>query len=138
MIVCRTLDYIVNTDLNSLLSKKFTYAKSIGIEIEIELTEPIDNLVIKPKGFLKIMDRLLEDAFQSIKGSDEKKMLFCMFYKNGDLWCLVKYNFLTNNNQYFNLGEYNKKLNETMKGYSTISNIDYEDSVITRLIIMLK
>jgi hypothetical protein len=90
MVVCRTLDYIVNTDLNRLLFEKFTYAKSIGIEIEIELTEPIGNLIIKPKGFLKIMDRLLEDAFQSIKGSDEKKMLFCMFYKNGDLWCLVR------------------------------------------------
>ncbi|WP_092241098.1 hypothetical protein [Lacrimispora sphenoides] len=138
MVVCRTLDYIVNTDLNSLLSEKFNYAKSCGIEIEIELTEPIDNLIIKPKGFFKIMDRLLEDAFQSIKGSDEKKMLFCMFYKNGDLWCLVKYHFLANDNQHFSLEKYNKKLAKTMKGYRTISNIEYEDSVITRFIIMLK
>jgi hypothetical protein len=138
MVVCRTLDYIVNPNLHKFLLSKFNEAKDIGIEIEIELTEPIDNLIIKPKGFLKIMDRLLEDAFQSIKGSDEKKMLFCMFYKNGDLWCLVKYHFLTNDNQYFSLDEYNKKLNETMKGYRTICNIDYEDSVITQLIIILK
>ncbi len=138
MIVCRTLDYIVNPELHKFLFTKFDKAKEIGIEIEIELTEPIDNLIIKPKGFFKIMDRLLEDAFQSIKGSNEKKMLFCMFYKNGDLWCLVRYHFLTNDNQYFSLKEYNKKLDRTMKGYRTISNIDYEDSVITQLIIMLK
>lgn len=138
MVVCRTLDYIVNPDLHKFLLSKFNEAKDIGIEIEIELTEPIDNLIIKPKGFLKIMDRLLEDAFQSIKGSDEKNMLFCMFYKNEDLWCLVRYHFLTNDNQCFSLEEYNKKLNEAMKGYRTICNIDYEDSVITQLIIILK
>ncbi|MGL6220573.1 MAG: hypothetical protein ACRC36_21180 [Lacrimispora sphenoides] len=138
MIVCRTLDYIVNPELHKFLFTKFDKAKEIGIEIEIELTESIDNLIIKPKGFLKIMDRLLEDAFQSIKESDEKKMLFCMFYKNGDLWCLVRYHFLANDNQHFSLEKYNKKLAKTMKGYRTISNIEYEDSVITQLIIMLK
>ena len=138
MIVCRTLDYIVNPELHKFLFTKFDKAKEIGIEIEIELTEPIDNLIIKPKGFLKIMDRLLEDALQSIKESDEKKMLFCMFYKNGDLWCLVRYHFPTNDNQHFSLEEYNKKLAESMKGYRTISNIEYEDSEITQLIIILK
>lgn len=54
MIVCRTLDYIVNPELHKFLFTKFDKAKEIGIEIEIELTESIDNLIIKPKGFLKL------------------------------------------------------------------------------------
>lgn len=91
MRVCRSLDYIVNTDLHLYLFAKFDYAKSKGIKINIELTEPIVHLPIKFKEYIEIIGVLFNNAFEIMAGSIEKELDFYMFYDNEELHLVIKY-----------------------------------------------
>ena len=91
MFVCRTLDYIVNTDLHVFLFVKFDYAKNKGIKVNIELTEPIVHLPINSKEYIEIIGILLNNAFEIMAGHIEKELDFCMFYANEELHLIIKY-----------------------------------------------
>lgn len=88
--VCRTLDYIVNTDLHLFLFVKFDYARSKGIQIEIELTEPITHLPIDSKEYIEVIDLVLDNAFKMIMESTEKKLNFYMFHIDKELHLVLK------------------------------------------------
>lgn len=91
MYVCRTLDYIVNTDLHLYFFVKFDDARSKGIQIEIELTEPIMYLPIDSREYIEIVDLILDNAFEVIAGSSEKKLNFYMFYACGEMHLVIEY-----------------------------------------------
>lgn len=91
MYVCRTLDYIVNTDLHLYLFVKFDCAKNKGIKVEIELTEPIMYLPINCKEYIEIIDILFGNAFEMMAGSITKELYFNMFYTDEELHLVIKY-----------------------------------------------
>lgn len=88
MRVCKTLDYIVNTDLHLYLFQKFEYAKAKGIEIEITLTDFITNL---PEDYIEVLDLLLDNAFDSISEFHEKVLSLHMHYVSEKLYCIIHY-----------------------------------------------
>jgi len=91
MHVCRTLDYIVNTDLHLYFFIKFDEARSKGIQVEIELTEPIMYLPIDSKEYINIVDLVLDDVIEGIAGSSEKKLNFYIFYACGEMHLVIEY-----------------------------------------------
>lgn len=91
MCICRTLDYIVNTDLHLYLFVKFDDARSKGIQVEIGLTEPVMYLPIDSREYIKILDLILDDAFEVIAGSSKKKLNFYMFYACGEIHFVIEY-----------------------------------------------
>ena len=91
MRICKTLDYIVHTDLHLYLFSKFDYAKSKGIRIRIELTEPITNLPIDSDKYTQLVGVALDEAFETITQSSEKQLLFSMFYKYEELYFIIAY-----------------------------------------------
>lgn len=93
MFVCRNLDYIVNTNLHLYLFVKFDNARCKGIEIEIELTEPITYLPVDSAKYIEIVDLLLDDVICSLAESKNKKMNFYMFYTDGKLHLVIQYPF---------------------------------------------
>lgn len=137
MFVCRTLDYIVNGDLRKSLDQKLKYVKTAGVEVEIELTEPIDDIIIDVKELIKMIERIIDDALILMKELDDKKMLFCSFYKDNELWIIIKYNTAATTTA--PLWHMNKKLNKLLnKHHNIISNITNEDSWITQELIIFK
>jgi hypothetical protein len=135
MFVCRTLDYIVNEDLHRYLDEKLTHIKSIGVEVEIELTEPIDDIIIDAKELIKMIEQIIDDALVLMKETDNKKMLFCSFYHEYALWVIIKYNATVTTP----LRCLNKKLNKILNKYINInSNITYEESSLTQELIIYK
>ncbi len=91
MHVCNTLDYIVNTDLHLYLFVKFDDIRSKGIQIEIELTEPIFCLPVDSVKYIEIVDMVLDNATDSLMESSDKKLNLYMFYTEGDLHLVIKY-----------------------------------------------
>lgn len=91
MHICRTLDYIVDTDLHLYLFVKFDNAKSKGIQIEIELTEPITRLPVGSKEYTAIVDLILDNAFGLIADSGDKKLRFYMLYADRELHLVIEY-----------------------------------------------
>jgi len=137
MIVCRTLDYIVNPELHKFLLTKFDKAKEIGIEIEIELTEPIADLIIDFKEFSEIIEAAFNDAFKAIHESIEKKLVFCMFYKNEELHFIIQYRAYTDSKQIV----YEKNLNvclekALMKYCDVYCNTEIEEYLVTQQLIV--
>ena len=85
-----TLSNLKNTALKSLLSSKFIYAMEIGIKTEIELTEPISELFIDSLDLSRIIGIFLDNAMEAVMEADKKELSFCMFYKEGDLYLIIR------------------------------------------------
>lgn len=81
---------IKNTAFKSLLSSKFIYMIEIGIKAEIELTEPIEDLVIDCLDLSRIIGIFLDNAIEAAIDTDEKEIIFCMFYKNNQLYIIIQ------------------------------------------------
>lgn len=129
MRVCRTLDYIVNTDLHLYLFVKFENARSEGLQIEIELTEPITRLPIDSKEYLEIVDLILDYAFRSIVESTDKKLKFYMFYTDKELHLVIQYAFYKNHS--------NRAEDMLLPNYKNINLYTTEegDSIIRYLVV---
>lgn len=135
MFVCRNLDYIVNGDLHKCLDEKLTYARNTGVEVNIELTEPIDNTIIDTTELNKMINQIIDDALILMKETDNKKIQFCSFYKYDELWIIIKYNATTT----ISLLNINKELNKLLnKHYNILSNITNDKSWITQELIIYK
>lgn len=138
MIVCRTLDYIVNPDLHKFLLSKFDKAKDMGIEIEIELTEHIDDLMIDLNGFFRIIDTILGEAFKSIIESDIKKLVFCMFYKGDCIHFIINYHISTKSDEHTHIVNLCKRISKVSKKYDAFQSISIDDFEVTHEICVSK
>ncbi len=85
-----TLSNIKDTALKSLLSSKFIYSMETGIKAEIELTEPITNLYMDSLDLSRIIGIFLDNAIEATGETDEKELHFCMFYKEDNLYIIIK------------------------------------------------
>lgn len=91
MFVCRTLDYIVNTDLHLYLLVKFDAMRGKGIHVEIELTEPITYIPMDAGKYIEILDMVLGSAMDSLVESFDKKLNFYMFYTEREMHLVLQY-----------------------------------------------
>lgn len=87
MFVCKTLNYIVNTDLHLYLFEKFNDFRSKGIRVEIKLTEPIVRIPMESGDYIKLMDMVLNNAMKYT----DKRIEFYMFYTDRELHLVVRY-----------------------------------------------
>lgn len=85
-----SLSNIKDTGLKSLLSSKFIYAMETGLNVEIELTEPIDNLYIDTLDLARILGIFLDNSIEASVETKEKIVRFCMFYGQNKLWIIVQ------------------------------------------------
>ena len=90
MYVCRTLDYIINTDLHLYLFTKFEDMRIKGILVEIELTEPITRIPMDSIKYLEIVNMVIDNAVDLIAGSDYKKLKLYMFYTGEELHLFIQ------------------------------------------------
>lgn len=120
MQVVRTLEYIYNEDLNKYLSSKFRYAKDMGIEVEIELTELIENLFIDFEDYKKILDRAFRNAFRIIKKVNIKKLSFAMFYNYGHLYFIIEYPSYNKYGRMFYPWDVIKNMDIVLKDYDNV------------------
>ncbi|WP_303872012.1 hypothetical protein [Acetobacterium wieringae] len=135
MRVVRTLEYIYNKDLNNYLASKFAYASSKGMEVEIELTEPIIDLLIDFKDYKKILDKAFKYAFRTVKKCDEKKLVFCMFYNYGHLYLAIIYPAFTKTDRIVFAKDIESKMYRVIKKYENVhQHIVNEKSKITHQI----
>lgn len=91
MFVCRTLDYIVNTDLHLYLFEKFDRVRNKGMQIEIELTEPIFYLPVDATKYIEIVDIVVDNAIDSLAESFDKELNFYMFYTEKELHLVLRH-----------------------------------------------
>lgn len=135
MFVCRNLDYILNGELHKRLDEKLTLVRNSGVEVTIELVEPIDDVVIDVKELIKMIEQIINDALVLMKDTDNKKMLFCSFYHDDALWVIIKYN----TNETIPVWHINKKLDKILNKHYNINNsITSEKSLITQELIIFK
>lgn len=91
MHICKTLDYIVDTDLHLYFFTKLVVIRSKGIRIEIELTEPIFYLPVDSLKYIEIVDMFLDNSTDLLMKSSNKKLNLYMFYTERDLHLVIKY-----------------------------------------------
>lgn len=84
------LSNIKDTALKSLLSSKFIYAMETGLKVEIELTEPIDELYMDSLDLARILGIFLDNSIEAAIETEEKMVRFCMFYDQNKLWIIVQ------------------------------------------------
>lgn len=88
MRICKTLDYIVDTDLHLFLFTKIEYLRCKGIKIETTITDFITNL---PRDFVEVLDLVLDNACDSISEFHEKILSLHMHLIGGKLHCIIQY-----------------------------------------------
>lgn len=134
MLLKRNLDYILNEELHNYLENKFITAKKNGINIEIELTEPIDNLYFNFKDISKILNIAFNDAFKMVADTQCMQLAFCMFYKANELHFIIKYK----SNKNVTMSEINNRLIKKLWKYRNIfCNAINEDSFVTQQLILI-
>ena len=90
MYVCRTLDYIVNTDLHLYLFTKLEDIRIKGIPVEIELTEPITRIPMDSVKYLEIVNMVIDNAIDLLDGAGHKKLKLYMFYTGEELHLVIQ------------------------------------------------
>ncbi|WP_185967455.1 GHKL domain-containing protein [Clostridium sp. HBUAS56010] len=84
------LSKVKNTALKSLLSSKFIYSMETGIKAEIELTEPIEALYMDALDLSRVVGIFLDNAIEAAAETEEKELIFCMFYKDENLHLIIQ------------------------------------------------
>lgn len=139
MVVCRTLDYIVNPELHKFLLSKFNDAKRIGIEIEIELTEHIIDLFMDYKDLSNIIGSVLENAYKTLAELREKKLVFCMFYKGNNLHIIIQHHIDTKDDPYIFAKNLIRKTENALNKYTNVCwNASWENYTVELELIISK
>ncbi|WP_024295530.1 sensor histidine kinase [Lacrimispora indolis] len=144
------LSNIKNTALKSLLSSKFVYMMEVGIKIEIELTESIDELTIDCLDLSRIIGIFLDNAMEAAMETEEKKVHFCMFYKEMDLYLIIQNTALPPDYAISELRNHNVStkgenrgiglfnVDMILKGYKNVVwNTTYEEPYFTQELILM-
>ncbi len=84
------LSKIKDTAMKSLLSSKFIYTMEIGINLKIELTELIDDLVMDTLDLSRIIGIFLDNSIEAAMDTIEKELYYCMFYRDNDLYIIIR------------------------------------------------
>lgn len=144
-----SLSYIKDTALKSLLSSKFIYAQETGLNVEIELTEPVDRLFIDSMDLSRILGIFLDNAIEAAVETKEKQIHFCMFYDAQKLWIIIRNSSLplvpplgqlinqevSSKGENRGLGLYNADM--ILKKYENITwSITFQDSYFTQELIL--
>ena len=146
-----TLSNIKDTALKSLLSSKFIYSMEIGIKTEIELTEPIERLYMDTLDLSRIIGIFLDNSVEAAAETKEKELIFCMFYKEENLYVIIQNTALppdhaiselrshgiSSKGENRGVGLYNVEM--ILKDYdNTIWNTTYEEPYFTQELILMK
>lgn len=91
MRICKTLDYIVDTDLHLYFFVKLIDIRSKGIRVEIELTELISYIPVDSVKYIEMVDMVLDNVTDSLAESSDKKLNLYMFYTEGELHLVIEY-----------------------------------------------
>ncbi|MFW6677704.1 sensor histidine kinase [Lacrimispora sp. AGF001] len=84
------LSKVKNTALKSLLSSKFIYTMEIGMNLKIELTEIIDDVVMDSLDLSRIIGIFLDNAIEAAMNTVQKELYYCMFYKDEELYIIIR------------------------------------------------
>lgn len=128
-----TLSNIKDTALKSLLSSKFIYSMETGIKAEIELTEPITNLYMDALDLSRIIGIFLDNAIEATAETDEKELHFCMFYKEDDLYIVIKNTALPPDHSLYKLREQGVSTKGENRGvglYNVSMVLNHYDNVV--------
>lgn len=85
-----SLSHIEILEFKSLLSSKLIYAMESGINVELELTDPIRELPIKSVDLVRVMGIFLDNAIDAALNSSEKLMQLCFLQKEDSLIIILK------------------------------------------------
>lgn len=72
-----SLSHIGILEFKSLLSSKLIYAMESGINVELEITDPIRELPMKSVDLVRVMGIFLDNAIDAALNSSEKLMQLC-------------------------------------------------------------
>lgn len=85
-----SLSHIEILEFKSLLSSKLIYAMESGINVELELTDPIRELPIKSVDLVRVMGIFLDNAIDAALNSSEKLIQLCFLQKEDSLIIILK------------------------------------------------
>lgn len=85
-----SLSRIKNTELKSLVSSKLIYSIEVGIKTEIEVKEPVEDLLMDSLTLARVLGIFLDNAIEAAWEAEDKKLRFCMAYKEESLIILVQ------------------------------------------------
>lgn len=87
----KNFDHIKDDGLKGLLLNKFIYAEEKGIEIKIELTEPINRIFIDCIDLYRIIGIFLDNAIEATMETKKQELMITMFYKKTEeLYIIIK------------------------------------------------
>lgn len=84
------LSHIEMLELKSLLSSKLIYAIELGIHIELELTDRIQDIPIKNIDLVRVMGIFLDNAIEASLKSNEKLIQLCLIQKEDCLMIILR------------------------------------------------
>lgn len=85
-----SLSHIEILEFKSLLSSKLIYAMESGINVELEITDPIRELPIKSVDLVRVMGIFLDNAIDAALNSSEKLIQLCFLQKEDRLIIILK------------------------------------------------
>ncbi|WP_423831821.1 sensor histidine kinase [Streptococcus equinus] len=81
---------ISDSAVKSLMSAKFLEAENRGIEISLEVAEPMKNPAIPLISYIRILSILFDNAIEGALESDEPKIAVANFYQDGDFVFIIE------------------------------------------------
>ncbi len=81
---------ISDSAVKSLMSVKFLEAENRGIEISLEVAEPMKNPKIPLISYIRILSILFDNAIEGALESDEPKIAVANFYQDGDFVLIIE------------------------------------------------
>jgi len=81
---------ISDSAVKSLMSAKFLEAENRGIEISLEVAEPMKNPATPLISYIRILSILFDNAIEGALESDEPKIAVANFYQDGDFVFIIE------------------------------------------------
>lgn len=103
---------IKSTEIKSIISAKVTYAHEIGIDVNIEIIEPINNIPMDTLDLARILGIFLDNAIEAALETEHPAMSFVMIDNDNSIAIIILNNYINYNIPYYEL----KKISISTKG----------------------
>uniref|UniRef100_UPI004055AE92 sensor histidine kinase n=1 Tax=Agathobacter sp. TaxID=2021311 RepID=UPI004055AE92 len=134
-------------ELKSLISVKVNYALEMNIEVNLEITEKIDNINMKSVDLVRIMGILLDNAIEACKECEKPNIRLSIIKMGRDITFIVKNTYVKQDIDYSKLGSLGMSSKGERRGtglynIKTITNTydnvimdtEYENGYFTQLL----
>ncbi len=116
------------SEIKSIISAKITYAHEIGVEVNVEIIDPIYTIPMGTLDLARVLGIFLDNAIEGALETDTPTISFAMINNIGSVTIIILNNYIKHNIPYYDL----KKISISTKGKNRGIGLHNAENILSK------